>query len=236
MDFKVTGTRDGITACQMDIKCDGLSYDILAKALAQANEGRMHILNIIEDTIPAPREDYKPNVPRVIKMVVAKEFIGAIIGPQGKVIQEIQKDTNTIITIEEVNEQGVVEISSVNKEGIDAAIKRIKGIVAVPEIGEVYEGTVKNIQPFGAFVEFLPGKDGLLHASEISWNRVDNVEDVLKVGDHVNVKLVDVDKKTGKFKLSHRVLTPKPEGYVEPKPQRPSKPHAPRPNQPKSND
>jgi polyribonucleotide nucleotidyltransferase len=236
MDFKVTGTRDGITACQMDIKCDGLSYDILAKALAQANEGRMHILNIIEDTIPAPREDYKPNVPRVIKMVVAKEFIGAIIGPQGKVIQEIQKDTNTIITIEEVNEQGVVEISSVNKEGIDAAIKRIKGIVAVPEIGEVYEGTVKNIQPFGAFVEFLPGKDGLLHVSEISWNRVDNVEDVLKVGDHVNVKLVDVDKKTGKFKLSHRVLTPKPEGYVEPKPQRPSKPHAPRPNQPKSND
>lgn len=230
MDFKVTGTRDGITACQMDIKCDGLSYDILAKALAQANEGRMHILNIIENTIPAPREDYKPNVPRVEKMLVAKEFIGAIIGPQGKIIQELQKETNTIITIEEVGDQGVVEIASVNKEGIEAAVKKIKGIVAVPEIGEVYEGTVKNIQAFGAFVEFLPGKDGLLHVSEISWNRIDNVEDVLKVGDHINVKLVDIDKKTGKFKLSHRVLTPKPEGYVEPRTQRPARPFSPKPN------
>jgi polyribonucleotide nucleotidyltransferase len=230
MDFKVTGTRDGITACQMDIKCDGLSYDILAKALAQANEGRMHILNIIENTIPAPREDYKPNVPRVEKMLVAKEFIGAIIGPQGKIIQELQKETNTIITIEEVGDQGVVEIASVNKEGIEAAVKKIKGIVAVPEIGEVYEGTVKNIQAFGAFDEFLPGKDGLLHVSEISWNRIDNVEDVLKVGDHINVKLVDIDKKTGKFKLSHRVLTPKPEGYVEPRTQRPARPFSPKPN------
>lgn len=224
MDFKVTGTRDGITACQMDIKCDGLSYDILAKALAQAKEGRMHILNIIEQTIPAPREDYKPHVPRITKMMVAKEFIGAIIGPQGKIIQEIQKDTNTIITIEEAGDQGVVEIASANKEGIEAAVKRIKGIVAVPEVGEVYEGTVKNLQPFGAFVEFLPSKDGLLHVSEISWNRVENVEDVLKEGDHITVKLIDIDKKTGKFKLSHRVLTPKPEGYIEPKPQRPARP------------
>ena len=228
MDFKVTGTRDGITACQMDIKCDGLSYDILAKALAQAKEGRMHILNIIEQTIPAPREDYKPHVPRITKMMVAKEFIGAIIGPQGKIIQEIQKDTNTIITIEEAGDQGIVEIASANKEGIEAAVKRIKGIVAVPEVGEVYEGTVKNLQPFGAFVEFLPSKDGLLHVSEISWNRVENVEDVLKEGDHITVKLIDIDKKTGKFKLSHRVLTPKPEGYVEPKPQRPARPQGPR--------
>ncbi len=229
MDFKVTGTRDGITACQMDIKCDGLSYDILAQALAQAKEGRMHILNIIEETIPEPREDYKPNVPRVTKMMVDKEFIGAIIGPQGKIIQEIQKDTNTIITIEEVGNQGSVEISSVNKEGIEAAIKRIQGIIAVPEIGEVYDGTVKNILDFGAFVEFLPSKDGLLHVSEISWDRVDNVEDVLHVGDKVSVKLVDIDKKTGKFKLSHRVLTPKPEGYVEPRPQRPVRPQGARP-------
>ncbi len=220
MDFKVTGTRDGITACQMDIKCDGLSYEILAQALAQANEGRMHILNIIEQTLPAPREDYKPNVPRVTKMMVAKEFIGAIIGPQGKIIQEIQKDTNTIITIEEAGDQGIVEIASVNKEGIDAAVKRIKSIVTIPEVGEVYEGTVKNLQPFGAFVEFLPGKDGLLHVSEISWKRVDNVEEVLQEGDMITVKLIDIDKKTGKFKLSHRVLTPKPEGYVEQRPQR----------------
>ncbi len=204
----------------MDIKCDGLYYEILAQALAQANEGRMHILNIIEQTLPAPREDYKPNVPRVTKMMVAKEFIGAIIGPQGKIIQEIQKDTNTIITIEEAGDQGIVEIASVNKEGIDAAVKRIKSIVTIPEVGEVYEGTVKNLQPFGAFVEFLPGKDGLLHVSEISWKRVDNVEEVLQEGDMITVKLIDIDKKTGKFKLSHRVLTPKPEGYVEQRPQR----------------
>lgn len=224
MDFKVTGTRDGITACQMDIKCDGLSYEILAQALAQAKEGRMHILDIIEQTLPAPREDYKPNVPRVTKMMVAKEFIGAIIGPQGKIIQEIQKDTNTIITIEEAGDQGIVEIASVNKEGIEAAVRRIKSIVTIPEVGEVYEGTVKNLQPFGAFVEFLPGKDGLLHVSEISWKRVDNVEDVLKEGDQITVKLIDIDKKTGKFKLSHRVLTPKPEGYIEPRPQRQFRP------------
>ena len=227
MDFKVTGTRDGITACQMDIKCDGLSYEILAQALAQANEGRMHILNIIEDTIPAPREDYKPNVPRIISMTIPKEFIGAVIGPQGKVIQELQKETNTVITIEEVGDKGVVEISSVDKAGVEAAIAKIKGITAVPEIGEEYEGVVKNLQTFGAFVEFLPGKDGLLHVSEINWSRVENVEDVLKVGDKIKVKLIDVDKKTGKFKLSHRVLLPKPEGYVEPQ-RRPERKPAPK--------
>jgi polyribonucleotide nucleotidyltransferase len=227
MDFKVTGTRDGITACQMDIKCDGLSYEILAQALAQANEGRMHILNIIEDTIPAPREDYKPNVPRIVSMSVPKEFIGAIIGPQGKVIQELQKETNTVITIEEVGDKGVVEISSVDKASVEAAIARIKGITAVPEIGEEYEGVVKNLPTFGALVEFLPGKDGLLHVSEINWSRVENVEDVLKVGDKVKVKLIDVDKKTGKFKLSHKVLLPKPEGYVEPQ-RRPERKPAPK--------
>ncbi len=227
MDFKVTGTRDGITACQMDIKCDGLSYEILAQALAQANEGRMHILNIIEETIPAPREDYKPNVPRIVSMTIPKEFIGAVIGPQGKVIQELQKETNTVITIEEAGDKGVVEIASVDKAGVEAAIARIKGITAVPEIGEEYEGVVKNLQTFGAFVEFLPGKDGLLHVSEINWSRVENVEDVLKVGDKIKVKLIEIDKKTGKFKLSHRVLLPKPEGYVEPQ-RRPERKPAPK--------
>ena len=221
MDFKVTGTRDGITACQMDIKCDGLSYEILSQALAQAKQGRMHILDIIEQTIPEPRADYKPHVPRITKMMVPKEFIGAIIGPQGKVIQEMQKDTNCIITIEEVGNNGIVEISSVDKAGVEAAVARIKAIIAVPEIGEEYEGTVKNLQAFGAFVEFLPGKDGLLHISEISWKRVEKVEDVLKVGDKIRVKLIDIDKKTGKFKLSHRVLLPKPEGHVE-RPARPA--------------
>ena len=215
MDFKVTGTRDGITACQMDIKCDGLSYEILAQALAQANAGRMHILNIIEETMPQPREDYKPFVPRVVKMTIPKEFIGAIIGPGGKIIQEMQKETKTVIVIEEKGEFGVIDIVSVNKEGIDAALARIKGIIAVPEVGEEYEGVVKNLQAFGAFVEFLPGKDGLLHVSEISWDRVNNVEDVLKVGDKIKVKLIEVDKKTGKYKLSHKALLPKPEGYVE---------------------
>ncbi|MDD2489541.1 MAG: S1 RNA-binding domain-containing protein, partial [Bacteroidales bacterium] len=215
MDFKVTGTRDGITACQMDIKCDGLSYEILAKALAQAQEGRMHILNIIEQTMPSPREDYKPFVPRVVKMSIPKEFIGAIIGPGGKIIQEMQKETKTIIVIEEKGEFGVIDIVSVNKEGIEAALARIKGIIAVPEVGEEYEGVVKNLQSFGAFVEFLPGKDGLLHVSEISWERVNNVEEVLKSGDKIKVKLIEVDKKTGKYKLSHKALLPKPEGYVE---------------------
>ncbi|MCK9162893.1 MAG: polyribonucleotide nucleotidyltransferase [Bacteroidales bacterium] len=215
MDFKVTGTRDGITACQMDIKCDGLSYEILAEALAQANKGRMHILDIIEQTMPAPREDYKSFVPRVVKLTIPKEFIGAIIGPGGKIIQEMQKETKTIIVIEERDEMGHIDIVSVNKEGIEAALAKIKAIITIPEVGEEYEGIVRNIQAFGAFVEFLPGKDGLLHVSEISWERVNNVEDALKSGDKIRVKLIEVDKKTGKYKLSHKALLPKPEGFVE---------------------
>jgi polyribonucleotide nucleotidyltransferase len=215
MDFKVTGTRDGITACQMDIKVDGLSYEILIGALMQAKEGRMHILNEIEKTIKEPRAEYKPFVPRIEKMIIPKEFIGAVIGPGGKIIQEMQKQTNSTIIIEEVGEFGHIDIFAVNKESIDAAIKRIKQIVAVPEVGEVYQGVVKNIQPFGAFIEILPGKDGLLHISEINWDRVANVEDVLKVGDEVEVKLIEVDKKTGKLKLSRKVLLPRPEKKQE---------------------
>lgn len=211
MDFKVCGTRDGITACQMDIKIDGLSYEILMEALLQAKEGRMHILNEIEKSISKPREDYKPFVPRIEKMTIPKEFIGAVIGPGGKVIQEMQKQTNSTIIIEEVGEFGIIDIFAVNKESIDAAIKKIKLIVSVPEIGEVYQGVVKNIQPFGAFIEILPNKDGLLHISEINWERVANVEDVLKVGDEVEVKLTEIDKKTGKLKLSRKVLLPRPE-------------------------
>jgi polyribonucleotide nucleotidyltransferase len=215
MDFKVTGTRDGITACQMDIKVDGLSYEILIGALMQAKEGRMHILNEIEKTIKEPREDYKPFVPRIEKMIIPKEFIGAVIGPGGKIIQEMQKQTNSTIIIEEVGEFGHIDIFAVNKESIDAAIKKIKQIVAVPEVGETYQGVVKNIQTFGAFIEILPGKDGLLHISEINWERVANVEDVLKVGDEVEVKLIDIDKKTGKLKLSRKVLLPRPEKKQE---------------------
>jgi polyribonucleotide nucleotidyltransferase len=215
MDFKVTGTRDGITACQMDIKVDGLSYEILIGALMQAKEGRMHILNEIEKTIKEPRADYKPFVPRIEKMIIPKEFIGAVIGPGGKIIQEMQKQTNSTIIIEEVGEFGHIDIFAVNKESIDAAIKKIKQIVAVPEIGDIYNGVVKNIQTFGAFIEILPGKDGLLHISEINWDRVANVEDVLKVGDEVEVKLIDIDKKTGKLKLSRKVLLPRPEKKQE---------------------
>lgn len=236
MDFKVTGTVDGATACQMDIKCDGLSYEILTQALLQAKEGRMHILNIINETLPAPREDYKPQVPRVVKLTIPKEFIGAVIGPGGKIIQEMQKETKTTIVIEEKGEFGVIDIVSVNKEGIDAALARIKGITTVPEIGQEYDGEVKNLQTFGAFVEFLPGKDGLLHISELAWERVNNVEDVLKVGDKIKVKLIEVDKKTGKFKLSHRVLLPKPEGFVErPQRERPERPNNNRPNNNRNN-
>ncbi|MDO5759873.1 MAG: polyribonucleotide nucleotidyltransferase [Bacteroidota bacterium] len=220
MDFKVTGTKDGITACQMDIKCDGLSYDILAQALAQAKRGREHILNIITDTIAQPREDYKPFVPRIVAMQVPKEFIGAIIGPQGKIIQEMQRETNTTITIEEVGEFGHVQVCSADKEGLEKALAKIRAIVAVPEVGEVYDATVKSIMPYGAFVEFMPGKEGLLHVTELDWKRIENVEDVLKEGDEIRVKLIGIDKQTGKFKLSHKVLIPKPEGYVEPKPQR----------------
>ena len=216
MDFKVTGTVDGITATQMDIKCDGLSYEILEKALNQAREGRMHILNIINQTIPAPREDYKPHVPRIETMIIPKEFIGAVIGPQGKVIQGIQEETGTIITIEEEGETGVVEVAAPNRDSIQAAIAKIKAITAQPEEGEIYTGKIVSILDFGAFVEFMPGRDGLLHISEISWDRLDNMEQSgLKEGDEVTVKLVEIDKKTGKFRLSMRALQPKPDGYVE---------------------
>jgi polyribonucleotide nucleotidyltransferase len=211
MDFKVTGTRDGITACQMDIKVDGLSHEILKQALEQAKEGRLHILDEIEKTITTPREDYKPHVPRIEKMTVPKEFIGAIIGPGGKVIQEIQASTNSTIVIEEVDDYGVVDIVTTDKVSAEAAKAKIKSIIAVPEVGEVYLGTVKNITAFGAFVEILPNKEGLLHISEIDWKHIKDVESVLKTGDKVKVKLLDVDGKTGKLKLSRRVLIPKPE-------------------------
>ena len=218
MDFKVTGTTKGITATQMDIKCDGLSYEVLERALNQARDGRLHILNIINETIPAPREDYKPHVPRLITIEIPKDMIGAVIGPQGKVIQCIQEETGATISIDEDEKLGIgrVEIASKDKASIDAALAKIKAIVAQPEEGEVYEGTVRSILDFGAFVEFMPGRDGLLHISEISWDRLENMEaSGLKEGDKVNVKLIEIDKKTGKYRLSMRVLTPKPEGYVE---------------------
>jgi polyribonucleotide nucleotidyltransferase len=221
MDFKVTGTVNGITATQMDIKCDGLSYEVLEQALNQAREGRLHILNIINETIPAPREDYKPHVPRLITIEIPKEMIGAVIGPQGKVIQGIQEETGATISIDEDEELGIgrVEIASKDKASIDAALARIKAIVAVPEEGEVYTGKVRSILDFGAFVEFMPGKDGLLHISEISWNRLDTMEQSgIKEGDELTVKLIEIDKKTGKYRLSMRALQPKPEGYVEPQP------------------
>jgi len=210
MDFKVTGTRDGITACQMDIKVDGLAYEILEEALAQARAGRLHILDEMEKTISEPREDYKPHVPRIVQITVPKEFIGAIIGPGGKIIQDIQAETNCTIVITEVDELGIVDIVAVDKDSIEAAKSRIKAIIAIPEVGEVYKGTVKNITTFGAFVEIMPGKEGLLHISEIDWARVANVEDVLKVGQEVEVKLIEVDTKTGKLKLSRKALLPRP--------------------------
>lgn len=215
MDFKVTGTRDGITACQMDIKVDGLSYQILEEALEQALKGRLHILGEIEKTIDKPREDYKPHVPRIEQLTVPKEFIGAIIGPGGKIIQDIQATTNSTIVIEEVGDFGVVDIVAVNKSSIEAAKDRIRGIIAIPEIGATYKGKVKSIITFGAIVEILPGKEGLLHISEIDWRRIENVEDVMKVGDQVDVKLLEVDGRTGKLKLSRKQLLPKPEGYQE---------------------
>ncbi|HSG67442.1 MAG TPA: polyribonucleotide nucleotidyltransferase, partial [Bacteroidales bacterium] len=211
MDFKVTGTRDGITACQMDIKIDGLSYEVLGEALEQARRGRLHILDEMAKTMDKPREDYKPHVPRIEKMIVSKEFIGAIIGPGGKIIQDIQATTNTTITIEEEGEFGMVEIFSENKDSIEAAKARIKMIIAVPEVGEVYKGKVKTITNFGAFIEILPGKDGLLHISEIDWKRTEDVEKALKVGQEVEVKLIGLDPKTGKLKLSRKVLLPRPE-------------------------
>ena len=225
MDFKVTGTEKGITATQMDIKCDGLSYEILEKALEQARQGRMHILNIIHDTIPEAREDYKPHVPRIVTIEIPKDLIGAVIGPQGKVIQGIQEETGTTISIEEDEKRGIgkVEIASKEKAGIEEALAKIKAIVAQPEEGEVYDGTVRSILDFGAFVEFMPGRDGLLHISEISWDRVDTMENSgIKEGDQVKVKLIEIDKKTGKYRLSMKALKEKPEGYVErePRPRR----------------
>lgn len=210
MDFKVCGTIEGITACQMDIKIDGLSYDILGKALAQAKEGRHFILGKLLETIPEPRADYKPHAPRIVQITIPKETIGALIGPGGKIIQEIQSDTKTTITIEEKDSKGMVCVFGENKEAIDAAMRRINAIVEVPEVGKIYQGKVKSIMPFGAFIEILPGKDGLLHISEIEWRRIEKVEDVLKEGQELEVKLIDVDKKTGKLKLSRKVLLPKP--------------------------
>ena len=223
MDFKVTGTKDGITATQMDIKVDGLSYEILERALAQAREGRMYILGKILEAQPEARPSLKPHAPRIESMTISKEFIGAVIGPGGKIIQGIQEKTGAVITIEEVDGVGQIEISGPNEETITQAIKAIKAIVAVPEIGEVYEGKISSIMPYGAFVEFMPGKDGLLHISEIDWKRLDTVEQAgLKEGDPITVKLVDIDPKTGKFKLSRRALLPKPEGFEE-RPARPNR-------------
>ena len=212
MDFKVTGTKNGITATQMDIKVDGLSFDILERALNQAKEGRMHILGKILETIQEPREELKPHAPRIETMTIPKEFIGAIIGPGGKIIQGMQEETGATITIEEVDNIGRIEISGTNKKSIDDAMRLIKGIVAVPEVGEVYKGKVRSVMPYGAFVEFLPGKDGLLHISEIDWKRLETVEEAgIKEGDEIEVKLLDIDPKTGKFKLSRKVLLPRQE-------------------------
>ena len=216
MDFKTTGTRDGLTATQMDIKCDGLSFDILEKALMQAKAGREHILNCITDTIAEPRPELKPWVPRIEAFEIPKEFIGAVIGPGGKIIQQMQEDTGATITIDEEDGVGKIQVSGPNKDSIDAAIAKIRAIVAIPEVGEVYEGTVRSVMPYGCFVEFMPGKDGLLHISEIDWKRLETVEEAgIKEGDKITVKLLEIDPKTGKFKLSHRVLIEKPEGYQE---------------------
>ena len=228
MDFKTTGTRDGLTATQMDIKCDGLSFDILEKALMQAKAGREYILGKITETIAEPRAELKPHVPRIEAFEIPKEFIGAVIGPGGKIIQQMQEETGATIVIDEADGVGKVQVSAPNKDAIDAAIRKIRAIVAVPEVGEIYEGTVRSIMPYGCFVEILPGKDGLLHISEIDWKRLETVEEAgLKEGDKITVKLLEIDPKTGKYKLSHRVLIPKPEGYVErerrPRPERPDR-------------
>ncbi|MDY5125664.1 MAG: polyribonucleotide nucleotidyltransferase [Prevotella sp.] len=216
MDFKTTGTKDGLTATQMDIKCDGLSFEILEKALMQAKAGREYILGKLTDTISEPRAELKPQVPRIVQIEIPKEYIGAVIGPGGKIIQQMQEDTGSTITIDEVDGVGKVQVSAPNKESIDAALAKIKAIVAIPEVGEVYEGTVRTIQPYGCFVEFMPGKDGLLHISEIDWKRLETVEEAgIKEGDKIMVKLLEIDPKTGKFKLSHRVLIDKPADYVE---------------------
>ena len=219
MDFKVTGTRDGITATQMDIKCDGLSYEVLERALNQARDGRLHILDVIEQTIPAPREDYKPHVPRIVTMIIPKELIGAVIGPGGKIIQGIQEASGATVSIDEIAEGGYIEVAAPDKAAIDKALEMINAIVELPEEGKTYTGKVQTIQDFGAFVEFMPNRDGLLHISEISWERLPDMEaSGLKEGDQVTVKLIEIDKKTGKYRLSMRALQPKPEGYVEPEP------------------
>jgi polyribonucleotide nucleotidyltransferase len=216
MDFKVAGTTEGITATQMDIKVDGLSYDILEKALEQAKAGRMHILGIMKEAIAEPRPDLKPHAPRIVQMTIPKEMIGPLIGPGGKIVQEIQRETNTTIVIEEISEVGVVDIYGENKEAIDAAVERVNEIVALPEVGKTYKGVVKTIVPFGAFVEIMPGKEGLLHISEVEWRRLENLDGILKEGDEIEVKLIGQDEKNGKMKLSRKVLLPKPEGYKEP--------------------
>lgn len=210
MDFKVVGTAKGITACQMDLKVDGLTYDVLKEALMQAKEGRLHILNEMNKTISKPNADLKPHAPRAFTIVIEKEMIGAVIGPGGKVVQEIQKVSGATVVIEEVNNKGVVNIFANNQASMDAAVKRIKAIVAIPEVGTIYDGVVKSIMPFGAFVEFMPGKDGLLHISEIKWERLENMDGVLEVGEEIKVKLIEVDKKTGKFRLSRKAILPKP--------------------------
>ena len=216
MDFKTTGTKDGLTATQMDIKCDGLSFEILEKALMQAKAGREHILNCITDTIAEPRAEMKPQVPRIVQIEIPKEFIGAVFGPGGKIIQQMQEDTGATITIDEEEGVGKVQVSAPNKESIEAALGKIRAIVAIPEVGEIYEGTVRSIMPYGCFVEIMPGKDGLLHISEIDWKRLEKVEDAgIKEGDKIRVKLLEIDPKTGKYKLSHRVLIEKPADYVE---------------------
>lgn len=215
MDFKTTGTKDGLTATQMDIKCDGLSFDILEKALMQAKAGREHIMGEMMKTMSEPRAEMKPQVPRIVAIEIPKEFIGAVIGPGGKIIQQMQEDTGSTITIDEIDGVGKVQISAPNKDSIDAALAKIRGIVALPEVGEVYEGTVKSVMPYGCFVEILPGKEGLLHISEIAWKRLETVEEAgISEGDKIKVKLLDIDAKTGKYKLSHRALLEKPEGYV----------------------
>jgi polyribonucleotide nucleotidyltransferase len=210
MDFKVTGTSKGITACQMDLKVDGLTYDVLREALLQAKEGRLHILGEMNKTMEKSNVDLKPHTPRAFTIVIDKEMIGAVIGPGGKVVQEIQKTTGATVVIEEVNNKGIVNVFATNKDVMDAAVRRIKAIVAIPEVGTVYDGVVKSIMPFGAFVEFMPGKDGLLHISEIKWERLENMEGVLEVGEEVKVKLIEVDKKTGKFRLSRKAIIPRP--------------------------
>ncbi|WP_315350242.1 polyribonucleotide nucleotidyltransferase [Hoylesella saccharolytica] len=216
MDFKTTGTKDGLTATQMDIKCDGLSFEILEKALMQAKAGREHILGKLTETIAEPRAELKPQVPRIVQIEIPKEFIGAVIGPGGKIIQQMQEDTGATITIDEIDGKGKVQVSAPDKASIDAALSKIRAIVAVPEVGEIYEGTVRSVMPYGCFVEIMPGKDGLLHISEIDWKRLETVEEAgIKEGDKMQVKLLDIDPKTGKYKLSRRVLLEKPEGYVE---------------------